>query len=153
MATLPVLRIGTPISAGSSQVADRFNWTRVFSEDSTTKFSHVLTIEDGGLALSGFNLQGGDQICLEMVVGCHEGTYFETLKYCGGKKICLTASQNYAFLPFPGRYRLVYTGSRLGLFNVFAQPVPFDHFEAMSRFVGGCDCCDESAGPSPWLIT
>lgn len=135
-----VLRTGVQVQAGvyPSGEADRISWTRLFHEGSTTPLSHNVSADQFGLLLQAFGLQGTDKLCLEMVVGCKDGTYFEPVKPCDGcAPICLSACRNMLFIPMPGRFRLRYTGSRLGLFQAFVTPVPFEHFAAMAHFASG----------------
>lgn len=139
------VRTGVPIGAGVNPASepDRESWTRLFHEGSTTPFSHNVDASSYGVLFMAFGLQGADRLCLEMVVGCKDGTYFEEIKTCGCESLCLTVCNNVLFLPLPIRTRLRYTGSRLGQFNVFASPVPHDFFPVMSAYAGRCtSLCD-----------
>lgn len=88
-----------------------------------------------------FGLQGSDRLCLEMVVGCKDGTYFEAIKTCGCSELCLTACNNVLFLPLPLRVRVRYAGARLGLFNLFAAPVAEEYMPLLAAYDGRCSPC------------
>ena len=126
------LNVGVPISGAPSLASDvdRDSWTRLFHEQSVSPLSHNLDASAHGVLLMGFGLMAGDSVCVEMVVGCKDGTYFEEIKVsdecgsCSCRSLCLTSCNNILFVPYPIRVRLRYTGSRLGLFNVFAAEVP-----------------------------
>lgn len=142
------VRTGIPIGGGISPASepDRESWTRLFHEGSDSPYSHNLDTSTHGVLLMGFGLQGDDRLCIEMVVGCKDGTYFEEIKLCNCESLCLTPCNNVLFMPLPVRCRLRYTGGRLGLFNVFASPVPAAWFPILSAYAGRCQ---ESCGTAP----
>ncbi|MFZ1491127.1 MAG: hypothetical protein WAS51_14410 [Ilumatobacteraceae bacterium] len=125
------LQIGTPIGGSISPAsdADRDSWTRLFHEQSTSPISHNFEASNNGILLMGFGLKDDDRVCVEMVVGCKDGSYFEPIRIardsaCGCDGYCLHECNNILFVPYPIRMRLRYTGDRIGLFQVFASEVP-----------------------------
>lgn len=148
-----VLRTGMIVSSGGgidpASEADKRDWTRLFHEQSDSHTSHVVTAESFGILVQAYGLRGSDRVCVEMVAGCGEGTYFEPIRICGCDSLCMSECRNHLFIPWPGRFRFIYTGTRLGLFNVFANPVSKEWFPVLAGVAGGIGC-HQSGGD--WVL-
>lgn len=134
-----MILIGTSLAGtgtvGASGVpsadSDRTPGTRLFGPGSVSEVSHNLHVDLTGMVIHAFGLAAGDEVTVQMVVGCKEGDLYEDV-CIAGKKLTLTGSpcNNVLLIPVPGRYRLIYTGHNLGGFHVFAYPVSLDAMAA-----------------------
>lgn len=134
--TLPSITTGIPISAstgpGEVAEADRAPWANLFNASSTSPTSHTLVVNTAGIVFQAFGLVDPDKLVVQMVAGPNEGDLFQDLWV--GAEVSMYDERNMLFLPMPGRYRLRYSGSRLGQFSAFALPVPIVGFPAAGGF-------------------
>lgn len=134
-----MIQIGTSLAGtgtvGASGVpsadSDRTPGTRLFGPGSTSTVSHNLHVDLTGVVIHAIGLAAGDEVTVQMVVGCKEGDLYEDL-CIAGKKLKLSGSpcNNMLLIPVPGRYRLIYSGDNLGSFHVFAYQVSLDAMTA-----------------------
>ena len=147
------LSIGRRIGPSGLTAANKVgtvDWSRLFDENSDSPNSHVLQIFDHGMLVHASGLTGDDKICFEIIAGCGAGDDFIPLSLGCCDDYCLSACRTALLIPFPGRVRAVYSGSRLGLFKAYASIVPVEHFPAMRAWAEAqkpdtCGCDDEPA--------
>lgn len=108
-------------------------WTTLFDERSMATASNVVMAQGHGLLFQAFGLQGADNIRLQMVSGTPQHEVVQDV-LIGGLQAQLTAENNILFVPFPGRFRLQYTGAHLGDFYACSTPVPYEYYPAMAAF-------------------
>lgn len=113
--------------------AGHIPWNTLFDEHSTATASNVVLAHAHGQLFQAFGLAAGDIIRLQMVSGTYQNEVVQDV-IIGGLPAQLTADNNILFVPFPGRFRLQYTGGNLGAFHAYSMPVPFEHYPAMAAF-------------------
>lgn len=132
--TLPDFKIGLPVQSASdpASVAEsgRASWTTLFDGRSTVPTSHIVTAAHSGLLLQAFGLESNEALNVQMVVGTHEGDKFENIMI-RAQPLALSWDNNVLFIPFPGRFRLSYSGDRLGSIYAYASPAPYGTLQAV----------------------
>lgn len=128
-----VIRYGRKTSAGFEQDRGEPRPYMLFGPDSVDPISHVIEAVDHGFMFQAFGLKGDATLTLQMVAGQRAADYAEDI-IVDGRRIRLTADNNVEFVPWPFRYRMVYTGTQtLGSFTVYAVPVPVGFFEPVAN--------------------
>lgn len=113
--------------------AGHIPWNVLFDERSTQTASAIVIAHGHGLLFQAYGLQAGDSIRLQMVSGSYHDEVVQDV-IVGRLRAQLTVDSNVMFVPFPGRFKLQYTGSNLTKFHAYSVPVPYEHYPAMAAF-------------------